>query len=338
MIKTIFHLFLCAVFSISANAESTVQGKISGGVSHEMPTWFTDSFLDINEDIEEAGERNKKVMLFFHLSGCPYCDAILNENFRGGSTTEFIKRKYSVIAVNIKGDREITLNETTGVTEKSLSQQLKVQYTPTIIFIDENREIILRINGYRSAKAFAHLLNYIDGESYKSMTLSSYIEKKNQKGKNNYEFIKHGSLEKINYFKGIETPVAILFEDKDCTDCEFLHKSVINQPDVTKELDEFLFVRFDAYSDEKIIDFNGQETTPRRWVDKLELSYRPGIVLFDNKKEITRIDGKLYSFHFKEVLRYVSGKYYKKYSSYNTYLAARQNELLNNGIDIDISK
>lgn len=38
---------------------------------------------------------------------------------------------------------------------------------------------------------------------------------------------------------------------------------------------------------------------------------------------------------FKETLRYVSGGYYKRYDSYSRYNAARPDELLGQGIDID---
>ncbi|MCK5697835.1 MAG: thioredoxin fold domain-containing protein, partial [Gammaproteobacteria bacterium] len=323
---------------VCVNAELTTQGKITGGVNHEMPSWFSDSFLDINEDVIEAKENNKNIMLFFHLADCPYCDTMINENFRGGNTTQFIQNRFSVIAINIKGDREITLSENMGITEKALSQKLKIQYTPTIVFFNKEGKIIYKINGYRSPEAFKYVLNYIDDKAYNTMTLSSYIEKHNSNTDNAYDFIPHQNLQKVNYFKDYKKPVALLFEDKDCTDCEFLHKHVINQKQVISEIDNVLFVRLDAYSDDKIIDFHGRVTTPRKWANELGLNYRPGIVLFNDMKEITRIDGKLFSFHFKEVFRYVSGEFYKKYPSYNAYLVARQKELVNKGIDIDITQ
>lgn len=336
MFNRVITLIICILFFVCVNAKSTTQGQITGGVNHEMPSWFADSFLDINEDVIEAKENNKNIMLFFHLADCPYCDAMLNENFKEGDTAKFIQNRFTVIAIDIKGDREIAINATTGITEKALSQKLKVQYTPTIIFLNTDGKTIYRTNGYRSSAAFKHVLKYIDDKAYNNMKLSSYIEKDNANQDDVYSFIPHKNLQKTNQFKDYKKPVAILFEDKDCTDCEFLHKQVINQKQVISEIDKFLFVRLDAYSNDKIIDFHGKETTPREWANKLGLNYRPGIVLFNEMKEITRIDGKLFSFHFKEVFRYVSGEFYKKYSSYSGYLAARQEELVGKGIDIDI--
>jgi hypothetical protein len=46
----------------------------------------------------------------------------------------------------------------------------------------------------------------------------------------------------------------------------------------------------------------------------------------------------LYHFHFKELLRYVSGGYYKKFGSFSQYNAARRAELLQQGIDINYAQ
>jgi thioredoxin-related protein len=340
MIKIFITTFLTLFLSFSTFADDTVKklGQIKGGALHEMPGWFTDSFLDIEEDVADAKDNNKDVLLFFHLAGCPYCDMVLNENFRGGKNTDFIQKHFSVIAINIKGDKEVSFNGMSGVTEKLLSQQLRVQYTPTIVFISKENEVVYRTNGYRSPKAIKNVLNYVTDQAYKKMSLSSYIEQ-TQKGKaDTYRFLSHPNITTVTSFKGLTQPVAILFEDKDCTDCAAFHQTILNQKAVKKELDAFLLVRLDAYSDKTIIDFEGNKTTPRKWATKLKLNYRPGFVLFNDAKEITRIDGKLFSFHFKEVFRFVSKKMYEEYKIFGPYLAARQAELINQGIDIDISK
>ena len=83
----------------------------------------------------------------------------------------------------------------------------------------------------------------------------------------------------------------------------------------------------------------GEKTTPKSLVEKINLDYRPAVLLYDNKKLISTIDALLYSFHFKEVLRYVSGKFYEKYpKSYLDYLKVRQDELLKSGATINVAE
>ncbi|WP_187385911.1 hypothetical protein, partial [Aliarcobacter cryaerophilus] len=67
--------------------------------------------------------------------------------------------------------------------------------------------------------------------------------------------------------------------------------------------------------------------------------YRPGILLYDDKKLLSTIDALLFPFHFKEGLRYVSGKHYVQYpKTYLYYLRVRQDELLKQGIDINVAE
>jgi thioredoxin-related protein len=179
------------------------------------------------------------------------------------------------------------------------------------------------------------VLEYVVSQSYKNSTLSDYVES-SEKSTKVYTFIDYPSLEKASYLQDYKQPVAILFEDKDCIDCKNFHEKLINRNDVKAELSKYLFIRFDAYSDQKIIDFDGNMTSPRKMVKDFDLNYRPGILLFNEGKNITKVDGQLYSFHFNTVLRYVSGKHYDAYPQFGDYLKVRQLELLEQGIDINI--
>jgi len=324
-----------ASISLYSTAQEVKIGKITGGATHEIPAWFTDSFLEIGEDVEDALDSNQTVLLYLHLDSCPYCSAMLDQNFNSGDNLAFIKQHFSVIAVNIKSDREITLSEDETLLEKELSKQLKVQYTPTIIFIGEDGKPSFRTNGYRTPEAFRHVLDYVASQAYKKFTLSDYIET-TKKSSSDYAFINYPSLEKVNSLQGYSQPVAIIFEDKDCSDCEEFHHQLINRADVKVELSKYLLIRFDAYSDQIIIDLDGKITSPRQMVKDHDLNYRPGILLFNEGKNITKIDGKLYSFHFNTVLRYVSAKHYDAYPRFGDYLKVRQQQLLNQGIDINI--
>ncbi len=66
-IKLISIIFFTILLSVSLNAAS--KGKVSGGSMHEAPSWFKESFLEISDDIDEATENNKHVMLFMDLNG-----------------------------------------------------------------------------------------------------------------------------------------------------------------------------------------------------------------------------------------------------------------------------
>ncbi len=312
------------------------KGKMTGGEHHDMPSWFKESFLDMAEDVEEAKEENKHVILFMTLKFCPYCTKMLNNNFiEGAKNQKYIQENFDVIGINIKGAKEIAINDDLSMTEKEYAAHLKVQYTPTILFLNQKNEIVVRLNGYRSPENFKLVLDYVKNKEYKKTSLTQYLE--SVKNKTFYTLQDNKMFKNITDLSKVKGSLAVMFEDGSCTQCNYMHNTTLKNKDVQDELSKVTFVRFDAMSKEKIVTPDGKVTTPETWAKEMILDYRPGIVLFDNNKEIVRIDALLYSFHFKELVRYVSGGYYKQYNTFLDYLKPRQKELLDAGINIDIS-
>jgi hypothetical protein len=56
------------------------KGEFFGAMETEYPDWFKESFLELEEDVQEAGEAGRRVMLFFHQAGCPYCNLLVERN------------------------------------------------------------------------------------------------------------------------------------------------------------------------------------------------------------------------------------------------------------------
>jgi len=332
-LKILNFIFLITFLFTTLNAS---EGKFTGGSAHSMPEWFKDSFMDISEDVEEAKEENKHVMLFMTLNFCPYCTKMLNNNFKEGSKLQpYIQENFDVIGIDIKGSKEISVNEDLVLTEKEYAKHLNVQYTPTIIFLNQSNEVVVRINGYRSIDNFKYILDFVKNKEYKNMKLTQYIEK--VKNKTFYTLQENKLFNEINDLSKIDGPLAVIFEDGSCTQCDYLHTNTLQNIDVLKEMDKFTVVRLDASSSTKITTPSGVVTTAKKWAEDLVLDYRPGILLFNNKKEQARIDALLYSFHFKELFRFVSTKKYITYKSFLDYLRVRQTQLLKSGKNIDIS-
>jgi thioredoxin-related protein len=329
----VFSIFGFMFTNLNAN-----EGKLSGGSMHEVPEWFKESFLDISEDVSEADANNKHFMIFMDLEGCPYCTKMLNENFIAqNKTSEFIKKYFDVINIDVKGSREISWDKDTTLTEKALAEKLEIQYSPTILFFNKNKEVVVRVNGYRNKDDFKYILEFVQGKYYEQMSLTQYLEKITKETL--YTFIENKMFKDLKDLSKIKTPLAVIFEDGSCTQCDYFHNRLLKDKDVLKEFKNFTIVRLNANSDEQIIDVDGNKTTAKEWVKKINLDYRPGILLYDNKKLISTVDALLYPFHFKELLRYVGEKHYKKYpKSYLDYLRVRQSELLKQGININLAE
>jgi thioredoxin-related protein len=127
--------------------------------SQEIPDWFSPSFLDIREDVAEAAKQGKRVMIYFHQDGCPYCKQLVTVNFRDPKIVAAMRRDFVAIDVNIFGSREVTWTDGRRMPEKELAALLKIQFTPTLVFLDEKAALAHRINGYLPPDRFLPALD-----------------------------------------------------------------------------------------------------------------------------------------------------------------------------------
>ena len=141
----------------------------------------------------------------------------------------------------------------------------------------------------------------------------------------------------INDLSTIKSPLMVIFEDSACNDCTEFHDRLLSHKDVLTETKPYTVVRLDTGSTQEIIDPDGNKTTAKAMADALNMTYRPGVAIYDNGKLVRRVDSLLYSFHFKEGLRYISGGFYKT-EEYRDYSEKRREELLSAGVTINLAE
>ena len=325
-----------ATLLLSVTFLNAATGKVVGGAEHDMPSWFKLSFLDISDDAQEAAKNNKHLMLFLDLDGCPYCAKMLHDSFfPKNKTSDFIKAHFDVVQIRLTGDRDVTWDDDTTMSEKAFAKKMKVYFTPTMLFLAGDKNIVARVDGYRSPENFLNILKYVNGKYYKKMKLDVFLDK--VKNKNLYKLKPNKLFSNITDLSKISTPLAVILEDGSCTQCDYLHNVTFKNKDVAKQLKKYTIVRLDASSSKPIIDVSGHKTTPKEMALKMNLNYRPTILLYNQKKLQLTIDALLYSFHLKERLRYVSGEYYKKYKTYHEYSQMRKAQLLKEGATINLA-
>lgn len=335
-LKTLCVGMVLAIFLTGSNAaETSSRGQITGGVAHQAPSWFKESFLEIADDVDEASEAGKHVLLFFQLNGCPYCDRMLEESFEAESMTNYVQEHFDSIAINVRGDRDIAFNDEISVSEKELSEILKVRATPAIVILDEDNKPIVRVNGYRAPERFKRVLEFVATKSYQTTNLADYLQ--SRLDKNVYRLLDNPRFSEATDLSSIEGPLMVIFEDGSCYDCNEFHNGILANELVKKELEPYTIVRLDADSKAEIVDVLGNKTTPADMARTYEVIYRPGVLVFDEGALLRRHDSLTFPHHFKESLRYVAGGYYKE-TDYRNYSAQRTEELLAAGVVIDLGR
>ena len=103
-------IFLLSVFfglkAVVADEVSVGKvGEFLGSKNATHPAWFKESFLDLEEDIAEATENNKRLVIYFWQPGCPYCDQLWTDNFAEQKVVDEFRGNFDVVALNMWGDR-----------------------------------------------------------------------------------------------------------------------------------------------------------------------------------------------------------------------------------------
>jgi thioredoxin-related protein len=129
--------------------------------AREAPDWFADAILDVRDEAADAARQGKRLMLYFWLEGCPYCQRMTSVTFRDAAVNERLKRGFVPVALNVRGDRDLTWTDGAALTEKQLTAKLEVRATPTLMFLDANGKILLRRAGYIPPTEFSRLLDEI---------------------------------------------------------------------------------------------------------------------------------------------------------------------------------
>jgi thioredoxin-related protein len=127
--------------------------------AQEVPEWFAETMLDARDEAADAAKQGKRLMLYFWLEGCPYCERMTSVTFRDPAVIERLKRSFVPVGVNVRGDRDLGWTDGATLTEKQLTAKLEVRGTPTIMFLDANGKIVLRRVGYVAPAEFARLLD-----------------------------------------------------------------------------------------------------------------------------------------------------------------------------------
>jgi len=339
-------LLMPLLFTLSSLAHAaelvpeTIKADMVNPGYHEKPSWFKESFLDLREDIAEAADSKKRVLLYFYQDGCPYCAKLLQDNLGQKKIADKTRKNFDVIALNMWGDKEVTDLSGNVTTEKKFAEKLKVMYTPTLLFLNEKGKVALRVNGYYAPRKFETALDYVSGHNETKVSFRNYYNKYAPaavSGKLHSQSFILNPPYNLNKLLKEDKPLLLLFEQKKCKDCDEMHKDVFKRKETIKEVNKFNVVRLDMWSKDQLVDLQGKTVTAKSLAKKLNVMNAPSFVFLNKKgKEVFRIDAYLKSFHTQSVMDYVSSGAYKTQPNFQRFIGARADKLEAQGVHVDL--
>ncbi len=303
-----------------------------------LPGWFTETFLDFREDVAQAAREGKRLMILFEQDGCPYCKELILTNFSQKTIADKARKKFLAVSLNIWGDREVTWTDGRKFSEKRLAAFLKVQFTPTLLFFDEQGDIAARLNGYYPPHRFDAVLDYVAGRMEKRLSLAEHLKTAVKEPasatlhdepfflKAPYDLRRRGPK-----------PLAVLFETRYCATCDELHREGFRRKEIRALLERFDVARFALSERSAVLTPDGARVAAEDWARELGIAYTPSLVFFESSgKEVFRIDTYLRSFHLAGSLDYVASGAYRRERSFQRFLQSRAREMRERGETVDL--
>lgn len=312
--------------ALAAEEAKLAPGMVNPGY-HEPPSWFKESFLDLRDDIKEATKAKRRVLLYFYQDGCPYCSKLLADNFGQKTIADKTRLYFDVISINLWGDREVTDLGGKVLAEKAFAKGLKVQFTPTLLFLDEKGDTALRLNGYSPPHKFMAALDYAGQHLERKQNFADYLAANAKEAArpqlNDATWLIKPPLKLAEAVKKNDRPLLVLFEQKDCAACDEMHDEAFSRPEVKELLAKFQIARIDMAAKEPLQTPDGASLPARQWARKIGVHYTPSLVFFASGKEVFRVDGYLRPFHLSSSLDYVASGAYQTQPEFQRFIEAR---------------
>lgn len=308
-----------------------------------IPAWFKLSFLDLREDVREAADEGKRVMLYFGQDGCPYCKRLMEVDFRQRDIVATMRGHFDAIALNIWGDRDTVWLDGRARSEKQLAAFLKVQFTPTLLFLDEHGRVVARVNGLYPPHKLRAVLEYVAQAKERSQGLAEWLARHGAApdagALHGDPLFMRAPLDLAATRRAQARPLAVFFEQAHCRECDALHAGTLRAARTRALLRDFDLAQVDVRGARELVAPDGRRLTEAAWARELGIDYAPSVVFFDARgREVFRVEAYLKAFHFQSALDYVASGGYRTQPSFQRFVQARAAALRARGETVELWK
>ena len=161
-----------------------------GAVADEKPRdpykhFFTDTFYDLPEELQNARDSGKKgILLFFEMDECPFCHRMKTTVLNQPEVQDYFRENFLAFPVDIEGDIEMVDFQGKPTTMKDFAfRQYRVRATPVFAFFDLDGKYIkpARFTGATRDKGeFLMLGKYVVDGEYAQSSFSRYKRSQNK--------------------------------------------------------------------------------------------------------------------------------------------------------------
>lgn len=162
--------------------------------AQEKITW-----MDMNDALAAQKEEPKKIFMDVYTEWCGPCKMLDKNTFSNKDVAAYINENYYPVKFNAEGTEKITYKgfeytnpnhdpERTGRNSQHfLAHALKINAYPSMVFFDENGDLIQPVAGYHTPKQLELFLKLVATDDYKEIVTAEAWEKYQNNFKSTFE-------------------------------------------------------------------------------------------------------------------------------------------------------
>lgn len=143
---------------------------------------LTVKWIDAETAFKKSEKENKKIFIFFYSDWSASAHLMEQVTFQDSVVAKYINDNYLPVRFNISSKDTVKLGEHQFVNQQkghpyhdfAVSILNGEMLMPNMVFLTPKKELITRTQGYFTNKTVEPVLNYFNGEAYKSTTWDAY--------------------------------------------------------------------------------------------------------------------------------------------------------------------
>ena len=164
-------------------AKSAQSEQIKAPSLRKAPESGKVNWMTLEQALEKAKTEKRKIFVDVYTDWCGWCKRMDSTTFVNPAVAKYLNERYYPVKFNAEQQQDISINGKTYKFKKSglrghhelaaewLNNRLSF---PTIVFLDENQQLIQPIPGYQDATKMEAIMNYFGGDNHKKTPWEAY--------------------------------------------------------------------------------------------------------------------------------------------------------------------
>ncbi len=140
------------------------------------------NWMSMNEALAAQKKEPKKIFMDVYTDWCGPCKLLDKRTFQNKDVAEYVNKNYYAVKFNAEGTEEVQYNNFTYTnpnhnpdrkgrnSQHFFANALKISGYPSMVFFDENGNLIAPVVGFKTAQQLELYLKMIHKNDYKKLT------------------------------------------------------------------------------------------------------------------------------------------------------------------------